>query len=117
LGNPLRFILTGGEQSDYKQALNLLDKQDASFVLADKGYDADYIIEAILSQGAQAVIPPKSHRKTRRHYDVCLYKERNKIERMYGKLKHFRRVATRYDKLASSYLSFVLVAAICLWLK
>ena len=86
-------------------------------MLADKGYDADYIIAAILSQGAQAVIPPKSHRKTLRHYDVCLYKERNKIERMYGKLKHFRRVATRYDKLASSYLSFVLVAAICLWLK
>jgi len=101
----------------HKQALRLLDKQDASFVLADKGYDADDMIEEILAQGAQAVIPPKSHRQTSRHYDVCLYKERNKMERMYGKLKHFRRVATRYDKPASSYLSFVLVAAIYLWLK
>ena len=113
----MRFILTGGEQSDYKQALNLLDKQDADFVLADKGYDADHIIEKILAKGTQPVIPSKSNRKTARHYDGCLYKERNKIERMYGKLKHFRRVATRYDKLASSYLSFVLVAAIYLWLK
>ena len=95
----------------------MLDNQDASFVLADKGYDAEYIIEEILSKEAQAVIPPRSNRKTVRDYDVCLYKERNKVERMYGKLKHFRRVATRYDKLASSYMSFVLLAAIHLWLK
>jgi len=109
--------LTGGEQSDHKQALSLLEDQSADFVLADKGYDADYIIEKVLSQGAKAVIPPRSSRKTPRDYDVDLYKERNLIERMYGKLKHFRRVATRYDKLASSYLSFVLIAAIYLWLK
>lgn len=117
MGNPLRFILTGGEESDYKQALNLLNRQKADYVLADKGYDAEYVIEAILAKGAQPVIPPKSNRKTLREYDACLYKERNKIERMYGKLKHFRRVATRYDKLASSYLSFVLVASIHLWLN
>lgn len=86
-------------------------------MLADKGYDADYIIEEVLAKGAEAVIPPKSNRKNHRDYDACLYKERNKIERMYGKLKHFRRIATRYDKLASSYLSFVFVAAIYLWLK
>ena len=59
LGNPTRFILTGGEQSDYKQALNLLKDQSADFVLADKGYDADYIIGKVLSQGAEAVIPLK----------------------------------------------------------
>lgn len=117
LGNPTRFILTGGEQSDYKQALNLLEGQAAESVLADKGYDSDYIIEAILAKEAEAVIPPRANRKDQRSYDVCLYKERNKIERMFGKLKHFRRVATRYDKLASAYLSFVLVAAIYLWLK
>jgi len=97
--------------------LNLLERQAADFVLADKGYDADYIIEEVLAKGAEAVIPPKSNRKNPRDYDACLYKERNKIERMYGKLKHFRRIATRYDKLASSYLSFVFVAAIYLWLK
>ena len=86
-------------------------------MLADKGYDAEYIIDQILAQGAIAVIPPRSMRKIHRNYDVDLYKERNLIERMYGKLKHFRRVATRYDKLALSYLSFVLIAAIYLWLK
>lgn len=117
LGNPTRFVLTGGEQSDYKQAVNLLEGQEADFVLADKGYDAGYIIEKVMAQGGEAVIPPRSFRKTHRQYDVDLYKERNQIERMYGKLKHFRRVATRYDKLALSYLSFVPVAAICLWLK
>lgn len=117
MGNPIRFVLTGGEQSDYKQALNLLEDQEAKFVLADKGYDADYIIEKVVAQGAEAVIPPRSFRKNPRQYDVNLYKERNQIERMYGKLKHFRRVATRYDKLASSYLSFVLIAGIHLWLK
>ena len=84
--------------------------------MADKGYDANYIVEAVIAMEAEAVIPPKSNRKVTREYDVLLYKERNLIERMYGKLKHFRRVATRYDKLASSYMAFVLVAAIYLWL-
>ena len=89
----------------------------AEAVLADKGYDADYIVEAVHKMGAEAVIPPRSNRRTPRDYDKYLYRERNNIERMYGKLKHFRRVATRYDKLASSYMSFTLVAAIFLWLK
>jgi transposase len=117
MGYPTRFLVTEGEQSDYRQALNLLDNQTAKCVLADRGYDADYIIEKILAQGAKAVIPPRSSRKASREYDRDLYEERNRIERMFGKLKHFRRVATRYDKLALSYLSFVLIAAISLWLQ
>lgn len=67
--------------------------------------------------GAQVVIPPRSMRKNPRTIDKDLYKERNMIERLFNKLKHFRRVATRYDKTASAYLSFVLIAGICLWLK
>jgi transposase len=117
LGNPTRFILTGGERPDCEQAVNLLWDQEAGAVLADKGYDADYIVDAVIQMEAEVVIPPKSNRKIPREYDAYLYKERNLIERMYGKLKHFRRVATRYDKLASSYMAFVLVAAIYLWLK
>lgn len=117
LGNPTRFILTGGNCADYSQALNLLDGQKADAVLADKGYDADYIVDAVKAMEAEVVIPPRSHRKTPREVDWVLYKERNHVERMYGKLKQFRRVATRYDKLASSYESFVLIAATCLWLK
>ena len=68
-------------------------------------------------ESTAAVIPPKSNRRIAREYDAHLYKIRNLIERMYGKLKQFRRVATRYDKLASSFMSFVLVAAIAIWLK
>jgi transposase len=108
--------LTGGERPDCEQAVNLLVDQEAGAVLADKGYDANYIVDAVIAMKAEAVIPPKSNRKHAREYDADLYKERNLIERMYGKLKQFRRVATRYDKLANSYLAFVLVAAIYLWL-
>jgi len=86
-------------------------------VLADKGYDADYIINAIEDMDAEVVIPPRSNRNEQREYDKILYEERNNVERMFGKLKHFRRVATRYDKLAVSYMAFVMVASIFLWLK
>ncbi len=113
----MRFILTGGEKADCKQALALLEGLKADAVLADKGYDADYIIEAVEGMGAIVVIPPKSNRIIQRDYDTELYKERNIVERMFNKLKHFRRIATRYDKLATSLLSWLNIAAITLWLK
>lgn len=116
-GNPLRFILTPGQTSDYKEALALLTGLDASALLADKGYDADYIIEAAHKMGAIAVIPPKSNRLCKRSYDVQLYKEPNHIERLFNKLKHWRRVATRYDKTSSAFLAFVHIASICIWLN
>lgn len=109
--------MTGGESSDYTQALTLLDGLQASAVIADKGYDADYIVDAASAMEAEVVIPARSMRKNPRAIDKDLYKERNLIERMFNKLKHFRRVATRYDKTASAYLSFVLIAGICLWLR
>ena len=95
----------------------MIENLKADAVLADKGYDADYIIEAVEGIGAMAVIPPKSNRKTSREYDKDIYKERNLIERLFNKLKHFRRIATRYDKTALSFMSFLNVAAIYLWLK
>ncbi len=113
----MRFTLTGGQASDYTQALALLDGVKAKAVLADRGYDADYIVTAAEVMGAQAVIPPKSNRKIQREYDTELYKERNLVERLFNKLKHFRRVATRYDKTAAAFLAFIHVAAIYLWLK
>ena len=113
----MRFILTGGHAADCKQALALLDGLRAEAVLADKGYDADYIVEAISGMNALAVIPPKSNRIVQREYDKELYKERNLVERMFNKLKHFRRIATRYDKTAASFMAFLNVAAIYLWLK
>ena len=117
LGNPLRFIVTGGERHDCTQALALLKGFQAHAVLADKGDDADELITWIQETGALAVIPPRSNRLVLRDYDTALYKERNLVERMCGYLKHFRRVATRYDKTALSFLSFVQLAASYLWLK
>jgi len=86
-------------------------------LIADKGYDATYIIEKVKELGMKPLIPPRSNRKNQRKYDKELYKKRNLIERMFNKMKHFRRVATRYDKLATSFLSFVHIAGISLWLN
>jgi transposase len=117
LGNPVRFFVTAGQRSDYIKALDLIHGQKMNALIADKGYDADYMAEAAKAVDAEVVIPSRSIRKIPRQYDEYLYKERNKIERMFNKIKHFRRVATRYDKLDISYLSFVFLAAIYLWLK
>jgi len=80
-------------------------------------HHADYLVKAAEFMGAEVVIPSKSNRKNPRNFDTVLYKERNLIERLFNKLKNFRRVATRYDKTASAYLAFVMIAGICLWLK
>ena len=117
LGHPIRFLLTGGKASDYSQALALLEGLKAKAILADKSYDADDVVAEIVKMKGEVVISSKSNRKEVRSFDKDLYKERNLIERLFNKLKNFRRVATRYDKTASAYLAFVMVAVICLWLK
>jgi len=94
----------------------LLKEQKADCVIADKGYDSNEIVDEVEKMGAEPVIPPRSHRTVARDYDHYLYKERNLIERMFCRLKQFRRIASRYDKLASSYLSFLYVASISIWL-
>ena len=81
-------------------------------VVADKGYDSYALLELIEVLGAEAVIPPKKNRKRKREYDKNLYADRNKVERFIGRIKHYRRVATRYDKKAQNYLAFVQVASI-----
>jgi transposase len=86
-------------------------------VLADKAYDADRVRELIQEQGATPNIPPKSNRKWKPRFSERLYHERNLIERSFSKLKHFRRVATRYDKLAANFLAMVQLASIRLWLR
>jgi transposase len=94
----LDFLLTGGQVAGFTQAIPLLGARKAEAVLADKGYGADAILEHIESTGAKAVIPAKSNRKQHRDYDKHLYKQRNRIERCFSRLKQFRRFATRYDK-------------------
>ena len=116
LGNPLRVILTAGQMADIDQAAALIKEQPARFVVADKGYDSDVFVEMITAQDAQAVIPPRSNRLNPRSFDRHIYRDRNLIERFFARIKHFRRIATRYDKLAKSFLSFVHLACTFVWL-
>lgn len=90
---------------------------EAEVAIADKGYDADHLTDRIAEEGAEVVIPPRRNRKVQRLYDTDLYKERNRIERFFNKLKQFRRVATRYDKLLANFMGFVKLAAIAIWLR
>ena len=92
LGNPVRFILTAGQHSEIKQASPLIEGFSADYIIADKGYDADAFIVAIETREAIVVIPPKKNRKTARDYDEYLYRERNLVERVFQKLKHYRRL-------------------------
>ncbi len=117
LGNPVRLIGSPGQRSDIAFAHDLVDGFAADATIADKGYDADHLCATIAETGAQIVIPPKRNRKLQRAYDADLYKERNIIERFFNKLKQFRRVATRYDKLLVNFMGFVKLAAIAIWLK
>ncbi|MBB5278267.1 transposase [Rhizobium rosettiformans] len=86
-------------------------------LLADKGYDGDAVREALLLQGILPVIPPKANRKVHIPCDFSRYRDRNRIERMFGYLKHMRRIGTRYEKTALSFASFLNLAAIRRWLK
>jgi transposase len=112
LGNPVEFILTGGQGADVTQAEALIDGHEAEAVIADKGYDSDAVVATIAARGATAVIPPKKNRKCKRDYDKHLYKERNLAERFINRIKQYRRVATRYEKTARNFLGFVHLAAI-----
>jgi transposase len=112
LGTPLAFVLTGGEVSDITQAETLLNGWQATHVIADKGYDANALVAAIEQRGAIAVIPSRSNRKHPRELDAHLYKERHLIECWFNKLKHFRRVFSRFEKTAKNFLSFVYFTAL-----
>lgn len=104
-------MLTPGQRHDVTQAEVLLEGYRADAVVADRGYDANWLVAQIEASGAEAVIPAKRNRRVLREYDANLYADRNKIERLFGRLKHYRRVATRYEKLGRNYLAFVHLAA------
>lgn len=112
LGNPRRFVLTPGHRADITQAGALIAEDRPGAVVADKGYDADALLAHIEALEAEAVVPPKRNRKKLRPYDENLYADRNKIERFFNRIKHYRRVATRYEKTARNYLAVVQLAAI-----
>ena len=86
-------------------------------MLADKGYDANEFIDTIESNGAVAAIPPRKNRIEFRVYDKIVYKERNVVERLFQKLKHYRRIATRYERLARNYMAMLSLVATVIWLE
>ncbi len=117
LGRPLRFILTPGQAGDVTQAPALLRGCRAAYVIADTAYDSRALRQIIVDLGAKPVIPSNPTRKHPFAHDPVIYKRRNCIERCFNKLKHFRRFATRYDRRACHFLSFIHLAAAIIWTR
>ena len=111
----MRFALTGGQAADAPQAIPLLRGIETGSVIADKGYESNRILAFIRSEDATAVIPPKSNRRAPWEYDRELYRERNLIERAFNKLKHWRRIATRYDRRSLYFLSTLYLVSSVIW--
>ncbi|WP_375268155.1 IS5 family transposase [Phenylobacterium sp.] len=117
-GLPLRIVLSAGQASDKAAVAELIDGlPPAQALVADRGYDAQAVIELVRSRGGCAHIPTQKDRKLQRSVDPAIYRQRNLVERFFCKLKHFRRIATRFDKLARNFLAAVLLASTRLWLR
>jgi transposase len=117
-GLPVQLALTPGEAHDNRLAGKLLSRlKSGTMLLADRGYDADWIRALAAKRGVWANIPPRCHRNDPICFSPYLYRGRNLIERFFNKIKQCRRVATRYDKLAANYLAFIQLASIRLWLR
>ena len=117
LGLPVRCLLTAGQRHDITQAKALIEGLPAEWVLGDTAFDADHFRADILAIRAQAVIPSNPSRALKLPLDKHIYKERHLVECCFNRLKHFRRVATRYEKTARNFLAIITVAAIALWLR
>lgn len=117
LGRPVRFILAAGQSHDILAARALIEGLETSALLADRAYDSSALRQRLAELGTQAVIPSTRSRKTPIPHDTALYRLRNRIERCFNKLKHFRRFATRYDRLASHFLAFIHLAASMIWMR
>lgn len=117
-GLPVRLRLSAGHASDKANAPALLEALPIlSDVVADRGYDWQYLIDVVKTRGGRAHIPTQRDRKVQRSVDRQLYRQRNLIERFFCKLKHFRRIATRFDKLARNFLAAVCLASARIWMR
>jgi transposase len=114
----LILLLTEGQVSDYRGAATVLPAlPDADILIADRGYDSDGFREALRDRGIEPCIPGRNNRKQPIHYDAVRYKQRNLVERMFGRLKDWRRVAMRYDRCAHTFMSAICIAAtVIFWL-
>ena len=117
LGFPLQFILTGGERHDLSQAELLLAPFHFDAVIAEKGYSSDRLRELLTARQVEVVIPSRGYRKQPRDYDRIRYRERNIVERFINRIKWYRRMFTRYEKLARRYMTFLHFAATLIWLE
>jgi transposase len=117
LGRPLRFILTGGEAHDSTTAAALLADLAPGGVIADRAYDNNALRALIQETGAQAIIPSTRSRKILIPHDAVAYKLRNRIERFFNKLKHFRHISTRYDRRAVHFLAALYLASAMIWMR
>lgn len=117
MGNPLRLLLTAGQRHDSPQASALIEGYEPQALIADKGYDSDPLIKSVTAKGIKAVIPPKKNRRVQRDYDRHLYRERHLIECFIGKIKQYRRVFSRFEKLSKNYLGFLSFVSALVWLR
>jgi transposase len=118
LGNPVGFLLTGGQAHDLAGADHLLPGMKADMLIADKAFDADKrVLDPLAAAGKEAVIPPKANRRMARTYNRDLYKARHLIENFFAKLKQFRAIATRYDKIDRNFLGAIHLVAAAIWLN
>ena len=115
-GRPVRFILTAGQAHDVTTVPDLLEGMDADGVIADRAYDSNAVRSLIAQRGARAVIPSTRSRTVAIPHDAAAYRHRNRIER-FNKLKHFRRIATRYDRRAVHFLAALYLASAMIWMR
>lgn len=117
LGYPVEFALTAGQAADITQAAGLLPDEAVAAVIADKAYDADHFVTLLNKRDIKVVIPPRANRSEPRDCDFHQYKERHLIECFFGKIKHYRRIFSRFEKTARNYLSFLRFVAVLIWLR
>ena len=112
----MRWLLSAGQVADITQATALIADFEPERVIADKAYDADPLVQSIQEQGAEAIIPPRSNRHALRIYDRHWYKDRNLVERFFNRIKQFRRIATRYEKLDRNFFAMITLVCSYIWL-
>lgn len=117
MGNPLRFTLSAGQRHDITQAHDLIAGFEFDRVIADRGYASQEFINEIVQAGGEAVIPPHQRALTQPDYDTWLYRERHLVECFINKIKHFRRIFSRFEKLSSRYLGFLHFVGALIWLR
>lgn len=116
LGNPVRLALSPGQTHEMRLAYELLADVTNGYVVADSAYDAKPLADELEQRGCVVVIPSNPTRAGLRHFDRHLYRDRALVENFFQRIKRFRRVATRFDKLARNFLAFVQLAAVLVWL-